>query len=157
MRALLVGDVQVNRVLRTGGNQTGTEGWNVLHRLVARMSVNHSREIWDDTKRKQRERWSEKWKLIFRMLMKRGADPTAPDAKGRSARVLARCYGMGEVAEVLGEIYPWEKVGYEWFLAGGWGNVMTNEVGTGGVGVVQSEKAWRVQRRMERDKLMAEK
>lgn len=156
VRALLIRGVRVNRVLRTGGDQTGAEGWNVLHRLVARMSVKYSREIWDDTKRKQRERWSEDWKLIFRMLMEWGADPTAPDAKGRSARVLAQRYGMKEVAEVLGEVYPWEKVGYEWFLAGGWNKVIRNEVGTGGVGVVQSEREWRVKRRMERDKLMTE-
>lgn len=74
----------------------------MLHRLVARMSVGSAGEIWRDGRQTKREAWSVAWEDMFRMLMRRGADPTAPDGKGRSARVLAERYGMDEVVKALG-------------------------------------------------------
>lgn len=151
--ALIDGGAIVNRALRAGGSKTGAEGWNVLHRMVARMSVAEEGGIWRDVHGAQREVWSVNWEGMFRMLMEKGADPTAPDAKGRSARFLAHSYGMVDVVKVLGEVWPWEKVGYEWWCAGGWERVTGKEVGKGEAVEVMNEKAWRVWRRQERERL----
>lgn len=151
---LLDAGAVVNRVLRKGAAGAGAEGFNVLHRLVARMAVAHSGLIWTDVSGCQKEPWNAAWEGIFRMLMERGADPTAPDGKGRSPRVLAREYGMLDVMDVLGEVWPWEKVGYKWWSDGGWGRLTGNEVCRGGKAVVITERAWRVKRREERYRLV---
>lgn len=118
--ALIDGGAQINRGLRTvrpGVERTGEEGWNVLHRLVARMSVESSSEVWTDDVRNQEEAWSPLWEGLFKRLVECGGDATAPDAKGRSPRVLVEEYGMVQVGEQLGVMWPWEKVGYGWWCA----------------------------------------